>query len=152
MPANGAGITSFNLRLGVDELLYLAITATGAREPFGLPPQSANYRGILTIQVVPTTGTLTSVVGQLEASLIPEPTVQGVALPSAFGIFNKLANFGVSPATVSAYSAIPFETNTNNIPIALDISGLGGSGKLRLNFTTVTLGTAASFNVYARIG
>lgn len=154
MPANGPGITSFTLRIGVDEFLYSNIQATGAQATFGLPPQMGVYRGMVIFQVVPVpiAGTLTSVVGQIELSLIPESTVQGLAQPSAFGIFNKLANFAASPATVSAYSGIPFATATNNIPVAIDLSGIGGNGKLRLNFTTVTLGTATGFNVYAHLG
>ena len=151
MPANSPGITSFNLRLGVDEWLYNNIQGTGAAATFGIIPQSSNYRGILLVQIVPipAAGTLTSVVGQLEAAIVPE----GIpAFSPVFGIFNKLANFAASPATLSAYSGIAFETSTNNIPVALDVSGLGGSGKMRLNFTTVTLGTATGFNVFARIG
>jgi hypothetical protein len=151
MPANSPGITSFTLRLGVDEWLYNNVQATGAQATFGIIPQSSNYRGVLLIQIVPIplAGTLTSVVGQLEAAIVPE----GIpAFTPVFGIFNKLGNFAASPATISAYSAIPFETTTNNIPIALDVSGLGGNGKIRLNFTTVTLGTATGFNVFARIG
>ena len=152
MPANSQGITSFNLRVGVDEFLYSNVSTTGAQATFGLPPQMATYRGVVIFQVVPLSGTLTSVVGQIEQSLIPEPVTPGVALPSAFGIFNKLANFSASPATLSAYSGIAFATTTNNIPIAIDLSGAGGTGKFRINFTTVTLGTATGFNVYARIG
>jgi hypothetical protein len=154
MPANGPGITSFNLRLGVDEWLYNNIQGTGVQATFGVIPQSSNYRGVLLVQIVPIplAGTLTSVVGQLEAALVPEVPVGTPAFTPVFGIFNKLANFGASPATVSAYSAIPFESTTNNIPIALDVSGLGGNGKMRFNFTTVTLGTATGFNVFARIG
>lgn len=152
MPANSPGILSFTLRVGVDEFLYSNIQAGGAQATFALPPQMGVYRGVVVFQVVPIGGTLTSVVGQVELSLIPEPTVQGTPQPSAFGIFNKLGNFAASPATVSAYSAIPFETTTNNIPIAVDLSGAGGCGKFRLNFTTVTLGTATGFNVYAHLG
>jgi hypothetical protein len=153
MPANGPGITSFTLRIGVDEWLYNNVTTTGALATFGLPPQMSNYRGVIVFQVVPipTAGTLTSVVGQLEAAIVPGD-VFPTAFSPVFGIFNKLANFGASPATVSAYSAIPFETSTNNIPIAVDVSGMGGDGKMRLNFTTVTLGTATGFNVFARVG
>lgn len=151
MPANSPGITSFTLRMGVDEWLYSNITATGAQATFGTPPQSANWRGVLTVQIVPIpgAGTLTSVIGQLEAALVPE----GIpAFGPVFGIFNKLVPVAGGPATLSPYSGLAFEATTNNPLIALDISGLGGNGKMRLNFGTVTLGTATGFNVFARIG
>lgn len=152
MPANSAARTSFTLRVGVDEFLYSAVTTTGAQATFGIPPQMGVYRGVVIFQVVPVTGTLTSVVGQVEQSLIPESVVQGVTLPNAFGIFNKLIPVSGSAAGLSPYSAIAFATTTDNIPIAVDLSGAGGSGKFRLNFTTVTLGSATAFNVYARLG
>jgi hypothetical protein len=145
MPANGPGITSFNLRMGVDEFLYSNLTTGGANATFGLPPQMSNYRGILVVQCVPIGGTLTALTGQLESSLIPE----GQSAAAAFGIFNKLANFSAATASNSAYSGISF---LNSIVVALDISGMGGSGQLRLNFTTFTLNTATGVNVFARIG
>jgi len=151
MPANSPSITSFTLRLGVDEWLYSNVQATGAQAPFGIIPQSSNYRGILLVQIVPipVAGTLTSVVGQLEAAIVPE----GIpAFTPVFGIFNKLTPVSGAAAGLSPYSGIAFEATTNNIPIALDVSGLGGNGKMRLNFLTVTLGTATGFNVFARIG
>lgn len=147
MPANSPGITSFNLRLGVDEFLYSNIIASGVQATFGLPPQASNYRGVLVVQVVPIplAGTITTLTGQLEASIIPEGIT--VATASSFGIFNKLVV--ATPQTLCAYSGIAFTVNTL---IALDISGMGGSGKLRFNFPVVTLGTATGFNLYARIG
>lgn len=151
MPANSPGITSFNLRTGVDEFLYSAITTTGAQATFGLAPQMGVYRGVVVFQVVPVSGALTAVSGQIEYSIIPEAVVQGTPLPSAFGIFNKLAIFGAT-ATPSAYSGLAFVTAGASIPIAVDLSGTGGTGKLRINFTTVTLNTAPSFNVYAHLG
>jgi hypothetical protein len=39
-----------------------------------------------------------------------------------------------------------------NIPVAFDLSGMGGSGKMRLNFPTFTLGTATGINIYAHLG
>jgi len=53
---------------------------------------------------------------------------------------------------VAAYSALPLITATVGIPIAVDLSGMGGNGLIRLNFTTVTLGTGTGLDVYARIG
>lgn len=131
--------------MGVDEFLYSNITTTGALATFGAPPQMSNYRGVIVFQVVPIplAGTITTLTGQLETSLIPE----GQAAASAFGIFNKLVI--ATPQTLCAYSGIAFTVNN---PIALDLSGMGGNGKMRLNFTTVTLGTATGFNVYARLG
>jgi hypothetical protein len=153
MPANGPGITSFTLRMGVDEWLYNNITTTGAQATFGVPPQMSNYRGVITFQVVPVpvAGTLTSVVGQIEAALVPGDVFPTPFTP-VFGIFNKLIPVSGSAAGLSPYSAVAFVTATNNIPIAFDMSGMGGNGKLRLNFTTVTLGTATGFNVFAHIG
>jgi hypothetical protein len=144
MPANGPGITSFNLRMGVDEFLYSNLSATGAAATFGLPPQMSNYRGVLVVQIVGIAATPTTVTGQLETSLIPEGQT------GAFGVFNKLVI--ATPATLCAYSGLAFVAATVSIPIALDVSGMGGSGKLRFNFTTVTLGGASGFNVFARIG
>jgi hypothetical protein len=147
MPANGPGITSFNLRMGVDEFLYSNLTAGGAQATFGVPPQMSNYRGIITFQCVPVPagGTLTALTAQLEASLEPE----GQDPTAIFGIFNKLVPVSGSPAGVSAYSGISF---LNGVLVAFDVSGMGGSGEMRLNFTTFTLNTATGVNVFARIG
>lgn len=146
MPANGPGITSFSLRMGVDEFLYSNIQAGGALATFGLPPQMSNYRGVLIVQCVPIGGTLTALTGQLEMGFAPEAIP---AIIPTFGIFNKLANFSAATAANSAYSGISF---LNSIPVAIDVSGAGGNGKLRLNFTTFTLNTATGVNVFARIG
>ena len=152
MPANSPGITSFTLRVGVDEFLYSNITGTGAQATFGVPPQMGVYRGIVIFQVVGIGAAPTTVTGNIEVSLIPESTVQGVALPSAFGIFNKQVLVGAGPATYSSYSAIPFVVAGASTPIAVDLSGLGGNGKFRLNLSTNTLGGASGINVYAHIG
>lgn len=143
MPANASGITSFTLRLGVDELLYSNLQAGGAQAIFGIPPQAANYRGNMIVQAVPIGGTLTALVGQLEASLLPDGQT------GAFGIFQKVVPVTAAPATLSAYSGWSFLAN---VPIAIDISGAGGIGRLRFNFTTFTLNTATGVNVFARIG
>jgi hypothetical protein len=147
MPANDPSRTSFTLRIGVDEWLYNNITAGGAQATFGVPPQMSNIRGVIVFQVVPIplAGTITSLIGQLECSIIPD----GQLAASAFGIFNKLVPVGGGPATLSPYSGIAF---TANIPIAFDLSGMGGNGKMRLNFPTFTLGTATGINIYAHIG
>lgn len=147
MPANTSGITSFTLRVGVDEFLYSNLTAGGAQAEFGLPPQASNYRGNLIVQAVPVPagGTITSLIAQLEMSLEPDnqdPT-------AIFQIFNKVVPVGGAPATLSAYSGWQL---SSGIPIAIDISGAGGTGSLRFNFTTFTLGTATGVNVFARIG
>jgi hypothetical protein len=142
------------LRLGVDEALYAATggainTAASPMGVFALPPQMANYRGILLIQTVQVGGTITTATVTLQTAMAPQGSING---QTAFEVFNKLANFAASPATLSAYSAIPLITATVGTPIALDVSGLGGNGLLRLTFPTVTLGTGTGFDVYARIG
>lgn len=152
MPANSPSITSFTLRVGVDEFLYSNLSASGAQATFALPPQMGVYRGVVVFQVVGIGAAPTTVTGQVELSLIPEPTVLGTPQPSAFGIFNKLANFAASPATVSAYSGIPFVVAGVSVPVAIDLSGAGGCGKFRLNFPTLTLGGASGINVYAHLG
>ena len=141
-----AAIPFKSLRLGVDEALYSAaagaINTTGAMGTFGLPPQDSIYRGILVLQAVPIGGTVTAISFQLEVSMFPQQAPNG---QSPFGIFNKLVV--ATPATLSPYSGLSLLA-----PLAIDISGMGGSGLLRLNFTTVTLGTGTGFDVYARIG
>jgi hypothetical protein len=141
------------LRLGVDEALYTAaggaINTTGAMASFALPPQASNYRGQVVFQGVAVGGTVTTATFQVETSMWPERAING---QSAWQIFNKLANFSASPATVSAYSGLPLFATATGIPISVDLSGMGGSGLIRLNFTTVTLGTGSGFDVYARFG
>jgi len=136
------------LRLGVDEALYAAaggaINTTGAMASFGLPPQAANYRGIIVFSLVPVGGTVTTTQFSLEISQAPQGSINGA---SPFGIFNKLVV--ATPQTLCAYSGIVL---VSSAPVALDVSGMGGNGQLRMNFTTVTLGTATGFDIYARIG
>ena len=136
------------LRLGVDEALYAAaggaINTTGAMAAFGLPPQASNYRGVIVFSLVPVGGTVTTTQFSLEISQAPQGSING---PSPFGIFNKLVV--ATPQTLCAYSGIVL---VSTAPVALDVSGMGGSGQLRMNFTTVTLGTATGFDIYARIG
>jgi hypothetical protein len=147
MPANSSGITSFTLRLGVDEFLYSNISASGAQAEFGIPPQDANYRGILIVQAVPIPagGTITTLTAQLEMSLEPD----GQDPTAIFGIFQKVVPVSAGPATLSPYSGWAL---ASGIPVAIDISGAGGTGSLRFNFTTLTLGTATGINIFARIG
>lgn len=153
-----ASIRTKTLRIGVDEQLYCganaspaqagAVQATGTCGTgpiygcFGIPPQSAVYRGNLWLMAVPIGGTVTALTFQVEASL------DGVN----WRILNRLANYGASPATLSAFSGIAFGTLASGALIGLDISGLGGHGLLRLNFTTVTLGTGTGADIYAHIG
>jgi hypothetical protein len=147
------------LRLGVDEALYAAtggaINATGAMATFALPPQASNYRGVVVFQSVQVGGTVTTATFQVETAMAPQAVTGSTGAingQTAFEIFNKLANFSASPATVVAYSALPLIVATVGKPIAVDLSGLGGSGLIRLNFTTVTLGTGSGLDVYAHIG
>jgi hypothetical protein len=143
-----AVIPGKTLRVGVDEALYAAaggaINTTGAMGVFGFPPITALWRGILVVSLVPVGGTVTTSSFQLEISLAPQGSINGA---SAFGIFNKLVI--ATPATLCPYSGIVL---TSAAPVALDLSGMGGNGQMRLNFTTVTLGTGTGFDVYARIG
>lgn len=146
MPANTNAITSFSLKIGVNEKIYSALEtvngtlsgtttgfpvqaiATTLPATFGIPPQCSNYRGQLLIQTVKTSGTLTTLTGDLEFSL---DSVNYVKLTGQTGL-------AFVAATVAA-------------GIRIDLSGLGGNGKLRLNFTTVT-GTAPVFDIWGHIG
>jgi len=148
-----AVIAPKTLRLGVDEALYAAaagaINTTGAMAAFAVPPQMANYRGIIVFQSVQVGGTITTATFKIETAMAPQGSING---QTAFETFNKVAIFSASPAAVAAYSALPLITATVGIPIAVDLSGMGGNGLIRLNFTTVTLGTGTGLDVYARIG
>lgn len=148
-----AVILAKTLRMGVDEALYAAaggaINTTGAMATFALPPQMSNYRGMVVFQSVQIGGTVTTATFKIETAMAPQGSING---QSAFETFAKLANFSASPATVSAYSALPLIVATVGAPIAVDFSGMGGSGLIRLNFTTVTLGTGTGLDVYARFG
>jgi len=145
--ATNATIPSKTLRIGVDEALYVAaggaVQTTGAMGTFGVPPQCSNYRGVVWFEAVPVGGTVTALTFQLECSLDGGMT---------FRILNR--QFGVTgaPITLTSYSAIAFGTLASGALIGLDISGLGGNGQLRLNFTTVTLGSGTGANIYAHIG
>jgi hypothetical protein len=148
-----AVILAKTLRLGVDEALYAAaggaINTTGAMAQFGIPPQSANYRGVILFQSVQIGGTITTATFKIETAMAPQGSING---QTAWETFAKLANFAASPAVVSAYSGLPLIVATVGAPIAVDMSGMGGGGLIRLNFTTVTLGTGTGLDVYARIG
>lgn len=152
MAANGPSVNGFQLRLGVDELIYSNLTATGipTLQPagsgtavFGFPPQSSNYRGTLILGASPIGGTITTATISLLLSLDGGTT---------FGVFNKLANFSGATAAVSAYSGIPLIATGTAIPIAIDISGCGGSGQFAINLTTLTKGTGTGINIFGRMG
>ena len=150
-------IPNKTLRIGVSEALYAATggafntTGTCGTAPngtFQLPPQSANYRGALTIVCVPVGGTVTTATFQLEASIAPQSSING---NSVFGIVNKTFGITASASTLTAFSGLAAIASGTAVPIVLDVSGLSGSVDLRLNFTTVTLSTASGFDVYANI-
>lgn len=141
------------LRVGVDEALYGAaggaVNATGAMAAFGFPPQMGVYRGIVVFQSVQVGGTVTTATFKIETAMAPQGSING---QTAWETFAKLANFSASPATVSAYSGLPLIVATVGAPISVDLSGMGGCGLIRLNFTALTLGTGTGIDVYARIG
>jgi hypothetical protein len=151
-------ILSKTLRCGVDESLYVAAagafntTGTAGTGPlygcFGMPPQSMNWRGNVAFQAVGIGGSVTAATFQVECSLDGGNT---------WGIVSRAANYGSAAVALSALSGIAFGTfnitGTDAAVVIVDLSGLGGSGTLRLNFTTVTLGAGATgFNVYAHLG
>jgi len=119
------------LRLGVDELLYANVTAAGAQVAFGLPPQMANYRGGLVVQALQLGGTVTTATFDVESAMNP---------------------VSAAAAGLSSYTGFTLIVAAVGKAIAIDMSGMGGNGLIRLNFTTVTLGTGTGFAVYARIG
>jgi len=135
------------LRLGVDELLYANVTAAGAQVAFGLPPQMANYRGGLVVQALQLGGTVTTATFDVESAMNP----QG-AVATAFEKFNKVVPVSAAAAGLSSYTGFTLIVAAVGKAIAIDMSGMGGNGLIRLNFTTVTLGTGTGFAVYARIG
>lgn len=153
-----ASILTKSLRLGVDEPLYVgslasptqagAVQTTGtcgtgpAYGCFGLPPQCSNYRGNIWFEALPIGGTVTALTFQLEASL------DGLT----WRILNRAGNYSGATVALSAYSGIAFGTLASGALIGLDISGLGGNGLLRMNFTTVTLGTGTGADIYCHIG
>jgi hypothetical protein len=151
MPAVNALIPQKTLRIGVDEDLYVsaagAVQTTGTcgtapQGCFGLPPQCSNYRGTLWLEAVPVGGTVTALTFQIETSLD-----HGVT----WRILNKVFN-NAGAVQLLTYSGIAFGTLASGALIGIDVSGLGGNGSLRLNFTTVTLGTGTGANIYAHIG
>lgn len=132
--ANSPGITSYTLLIGEDVPLYFtatgAIAATGAQSPFGVPPQSSVWRGNMWLEAVPVgaTGGTGALTVNLEGSFDGGTTFQTIA--------TGVALFTAGAGTIQK----------------VDISGLGGCGKLRLNATTATIGTSSGFNIYAHLG
>ena len=133
--ANATTIAQKTLRIGVDEPLYVAsggavnTTGTVGTAPngtFGIPPQSSIPRGTVWFQSVNRGGTVTALAANLEASF----------------------DGGVTWASTQA---ITFTGGSPSIASA-NVSGLGGNGTLRLNFTTVTLGTGTGVDIYAHLG
>lgn len=132
--ANATNIQQKTLRIGVDELLYVAaggaVNATGTvgtapNGTFGIPPQSSIPRGTLWFEAINRGGTVTALTANLEASFDG-----GITWAST-----QTITFGALPSIQSS-----------------NVSGLGGNGTMRLNFTTVTLGTGTGADIYAHIG
>jgi hypothetical protein len=136
------------LRIGVDELLYANITTSGAQATFAIPPQSSVYRANLVIQSAQLGGTVTTATFDVESAMDPE----GPSGPSAFEKVNRVVPVSAAAATLSSYTGFTLIVATVGKAIAIDMSGYGGSGLIRLNFTTVTLGTGSGLAVFARIG
>ena len=143
MAANSPGVDKFTMRIGVDELLYSNLTATGIPQTsgkvtvinacFAVPPQMSNYRGRLVLMAVPIGGTVTAATISFLASLDGGTT---------FGVYNNWSGTALQP-----YSGIAIIT-----PVSMDISGMGGNGRMSINLTTLTLGTGTGINIYGRIG
>lgn len=132
--ANSPNVGSYILLIGEDLPLYFtatgAISTTGAQAPFGVPPQSSVWRGNLWLEAVSVgaTGGTGALTVNLEGSFDGGTTFQTIA--------TGVALFTAGAGTIQK----------------VDISGLGGCGKLRLNGTTVTVGTSTGFNVYCHLG
>lgn len=130
--ANSPGITSYTLTIGTDQKLYTGsptALVAGAQVPFGIPPQCSNYRGRVNFQVVPTAGTVTTITGDVEISM----------------------DGGITWSKLTGQTGLLFVVATVPAIISVDLSGMGGSGKIRLNFTTFTV-TAGVFDVWAHAG
>lgn len=133
--ANSAGITSYTLLVGVDLPLYKTTAGyinagnlTGA--VFGLPPQTAIWRGQLWIQAVPNAapgGT-----GAISLQLL-------VSLDGG-------VSFQATGAAVAAWAG------GVGTALKFDVSGLGGNGQLKFLASGLTLGSATGFNLWAHIG
>jgi hypothetical protein len=141
------------LRVGVDELLYGAaggaVNAAGAMGTFAIPPQSSIWRAGMVIIAVPVGGTVTTATFNFEVAMFPQNAPNG---QSAFAIYNKMVGITGAPSTLTSYSALPLIATGVANAVAIDMTGLGGNGLMRLNFTGVTLGTGTGFDVYAHIG
>lgn len=143
------------LRVGVDELLYAAITATGVQQYFALPPQSMNWRGHVTFAFAPTpsNGTVTAAI---LFSVMLQMQNQGIlGAPSIItpsGVLAQQVLVSAAANTQSAYSGLSLGTTAAPTPVMVDLTGLGGSGLLALNITGFTLGTATSFAILAHAG
>lgn len=135
------------LRLGVDELLYANITATGVQAFFALPPQSMNWRGHVTFTFAPIGGTITAVSFSVVLGMQPQGQTAAVA-----GVLAQQVLVSAGPNTQSAYSGLSLGSGAAPTPVIVDFSGLGGSGMIALNITTLTLGTGTGIAIYAHAG
>jgi hypothetical protein len=79
----------------------------------------------------------------------PQGAING---QSPFNIYNKMFGITAAPSTLTSYSALPLIAGGVGNAVAIDLTGMGGNGLMRLNFTTVTLGTGTGFDVYCHIG
>ena len=135
------------LRIGVDELLYANITATGVQQFFALPPQSMNFRGHVCFTFAPIGGTITLVNFSVVAGMQPQGQTAAVA-----GVLSQQVLVSAAANTQSAYSGLSLGSGAAPTPVIVDFSGLGGNGLLALNITTLTLGTGTGIALYAHAG
>lgn len=143
------------LRVGVDELLYANITATGLQQSFGLPPQSMNWRGHVTFAFapIPAAGTITAaILFSVQLQMASQGILNAPGLVTPTGVLAQQFLITAGPNTQSAYSGLNLGTTAAPTPVMVDLTGLGGTGLLALNITAFTLGTATGFAILAHAG
>lgn len=142
------------LRMGVDELLYANVTATGVQQYFALPPQSMNWRGhvVFAAAPVPAAGTVTAVAFSVLLQMQPQGISGAPSTISPQGILSQQVLVSAAANTQSAYSGLNLVVGSAFTPVIVDLSGLGGNGLLALNISTLTLGTATGVAIYAHVG
>jgi hypothetical protein len=133
--ANSSGITSYTLTIGTDLPLYTTTAGyinagnlTGS--VFGIPPQSAVWRGQLWLQAVPNAA----------------PGGTGALSLAVLASLDGGVTFGAIGAAQASWAS-----GVGSL-IKVDVSGLGGHGQFKVLASGLTLGTATGFNIWAHIG